>query len=84
MAWMGVQADFHRVSLWLAIAYWGGVFLLLAVAGFTVLLDIRYIRLQYALGRREVFRQTLGDEVFRRALIEGQRAAQDKASRQRR
>jgi hypothetical protein len=41
------------------------------------LLDLRYIRMRHAMAEREVFRQTLGDEAFRRAL----RAAQDAAKR---
>ncbi|HPO11906.1 MAG TPA: hypothetical protein PLI09_00555 [Candidatus Hydrogenedentes bacterium] len=69
MAWYGVETlrEPHSTMYWLI--YWG-IFLGLIIAAFyVVLLDIRYIRLQYALGQREVFRSTIGNEEFRRALI---------------
>jgi hypothetical protein len=37
---------------------------------YVVLLDIRYIRLVYRLGQRDIFQHTLGSEEFRRALRE--------------
>jgi len=39
-------------------------FLAIAMA----LLDLRYIRMEYAMAKREIFRETLGDEEFRRSL----------------
>jgi hypothetical protein len=37
---------------------------------YCVLRDLRYIRAEQAVMQREVFRETLGDEEFRRALRE--------------
>ena len=36
-------------------------------------LDLRYIRAEYAIGKRQLYEDTLGDAEFRRALIEAQR-----------
>jgi len=58
------------------LVYWSICLALLAVAGYIVILDIRYIRLQYTIGRRLVFRQTLGDERFRKELRTAQRKVQ--------
>ena len=63
-------------------ARWGGFLRLLFVALYIVLLDVRYIRMQYHLGKREIFRKTLGSEEFRRALREAQRAAQEPTAEQ--
>ncbi len=70
MAWYGVETlrDPHSLMYWLV--YWGLFLGLIVAAFYIVLLDIRYIRLQYALGRREAFRSTIGSEEFRRKLIE--------------
>lgn len=72
MAFFGADAEFLQGAAWILLAYWGGFLLLLGIAFYTVVLDVRYIRLQYALGRREVFRQTLGSPEFREALREAQ------------
>ena len=69
MAWFGAESLFVRESVWHLLIYWSICLGLLAVAGYTVILDLRYIRLQYALGRRRVFTQTLGDEAFRKTLL---------------
>jgi len=45
---------------------------------YMVLIDLRYIRLQYLAGRREAFRGTIGDERFRRALIAAQQEAESR------
>ena len=65
-------------------AYWGLCLAALLGALFCVLLDLRYIRAEYALERREIFQDTLGDENFRAALLEAQRekAAQEQAARE--
>ena len=73
MAAYGVRAGFFADRPLYALIYWSVFLLLLAVALFIVILDIRYIRLQYAVAKRELLRQTLGDETFRKALIRAQR-----------
>jgi hypothetical protein len=60
------------VPLLLQLAYWSAFALFLLVALYTVLLDLRYIRLKYFMEQRELFRQTIGEESFRRALRETQ------------
>ena len=54
--------------------YWGGFLLLLLIALYAALLDLRYIRLQYLLGQREIFQETLGSEEFRATLRKAQEA----------
>lgn len=49
--------------------YWFFFALLILVALYMALLDIRYIRLQYHLEKREIFGKTLGDKEFRRAIL---------------
>jgi hypothetical protein len=51
------------------------VALLFCVSIFCVALDLRHIRLQRAVEEREIFRQTLGEESFRKALREAQQRA---------
>ena len=80
MAWYGVHARLFWGSRLFLVLYWGAFLLLLAATFYTVLLDIRYIKLQYSLGKRELFRETLGDETFRKALIEGQKRQEDRDS----
>jgi len=73
MAWLGIDSPFVRQSVWHFLLFWGACLGLLAVALYTVVLDIRYIRLQYAIGRRVAFQQTLGSEEFRKELLAVQR-----------
>ena len=77
MAWYG--ADFFdppRSPAFLA-GYWGMFVLLLIVAMYMVVLDMRYIRLEYQLGRRDIYHETLGDEGLRKTLRDaGQTPAQ--------
>lgn len=68
MAVVGVRAEFLRTSPLVFFAFWGVFLVLFLVAIFCVLLDLRYIRLQYKLAKRELFHETLGDETFRRKL----------------
>lgn len=68
LAWFGADAAIVRKSVWHMAIFAGLVLTCLCVAGYTALLDIRYIRLQYALARRQAFLQTLGEEGFRKAL----------------
>ena len=68
MAVMGPRWHALRESLLVMGVYWG-IFLVLMIATiYIVLLDLRYIRMQYAILRREIFRQTLGSEEFQKAL----------------
>ncbi len=72
MAWYGTEnLRLEHSPVYLAV-YWGIFFLLLVVTLYIVFLDIRYIRLQYTLGERDVFENTLGSEEFRKALREAQ------------
>ena len=73
MAAYGAKVGFLVDQPVQALIYWSVFLLLLAVALFIVILDIRYIRLQYAVAKRELLRKTLGDETFRKALIRAQR-----------
>lgn len=68
MAWNGVAfigAGWHWLAL---LAWWGTVVLLIVVAVYTVLLDLRFTQLHYVLAEREVFMETLGSEEFRREI----------------
>jgi len=73
MAFAGVSVDW--VNTWLRsdlrnfFIYWAIFFFLFLAAIYLALLDFRYIRAQYAIARREVFQQTLGEEAFRKALL---------------
>ncbi len=74
MAWHGASAAVTASSIWHLLGYWGIFLVLIAVAAYTVVLDIRYIRLQYAIGRRRLFLQTLGSEQFRKNLLANRQA----------
>jgi hypothetical protein len=68
MAWTGV-AFISAGWPWLALlAWWGTVVVLVAVAVYTVLLDLRFTQLHYVLAEREIFLDTLGSEEFRREI----------------
>jgi len=75
LAWVGAKAHFFLDSPILCILYWGVFLALMALTFLIVWLDVRYIRLQYALERRNVFRETLGDEEFRKSLLKTQEQA---------
>ena len=74
MAWYGSEHATRGHSIVFLVVYWGIFLLLLLFALYMVLIDVRYIRLQYELGRREIFRRTLGSEEFRRSLQETEAA----------
>ena len=68
MAWNGVAfigAGWHWLAL---LAWWGTVVVLVLVAVYTVLLDLRFTQLHYVLAEREIFLDTLGSEEFRREI----------------
>jgi hypothetical protein len=77
MAYGGVRWTALRESLALFCAYWGFFLICLLVALYCAILDWRYIHVQYTIARRELFRETLGDEAFRRALNEAERKARE-------
>jgi predicted Holliday junction resolvase-like endonuclease len=82
MVWLGV--DYLRIWSWPVHAvYWGFFLLILIAAMYIVLIDIRYIRLQYKLEQREIFQSTLADEEFRKALRAAQEAEAAEESSQR-
>lgn len=72
MAWYGVDFVRQGYPSWFLLAYFGVFLVLLLAAFYIVILDIRYIRLQYVLRQREIFRSTIGSEEFRRALREAE------------
>lgn len=78
MALLGVNWQWLRQSLTVFAAYWGVFLFLLVVALFCALLDIRHVRMEYSVGKRELFRQTLGDEGLRKTLRDAQRKASRK------
>lgn len=69
MAWYGQYLAQERVSFVFQAIYWAVFLLLLLIALYVVLLDIRYIRLQYAIERRDAFLRTLGSEELRKAVL---------------
>ncbi len=77
MAWYGVRFEALRQSPAVFLGYWGLFLVLFLIVMYCVILDLRYIKAEHAIMQRQVFRETLGDEEFRRAL----KAAQSKASR---
>ncbi len=68
MAWFGVESTALRTNLVVFSVYWAVFLLFLGTAIAMVLLDLRYIRLQYTLGKRAIYQETLGDVEFRRRL----------------
>lgn len=73
MAWYGADhLFFMRESALICLAYWATLIVLIVITLYIVKLDIRYTYLKYAIGQRDLFRQTWEDESFRKALIEAQ------------
>lgn len=72
MVWFGAESDTSRQPLLFLVVYWSIFLVLFAVTILIVLLDLRYIRLQYRLGERAIFRQTLGEEALRKSLRRAQ------------
>ena len=68
MAWSGTRPGVTSLDPVYQIAYWGLFLVALLVALYMALLDLRYIRMQYSLGEKELFEDTLGSEEFRTAL----------------
>lgn len=59
-----------NTAAWLVTVYWTLFFVLIAMALYCALLDLRYIRMRYAMEKREIFRRTVGDKEFREALLQ--------------
>jgi len=78
MFWFGMGIRF--TALWQAAAYWLTMLLLVAIALYCALLDIRHINAEYAIQKRELFKATLGDEALRKALREAERKAKEKGA----
>ena len=77
MAFLGASIDWTGWPPWAFAVYWG-VFLLCFVGTlYCVVVDLRHIAAEYAVMRREAFRETLGDETFRRALRGAQSKPED-------
>ena len=53
--------------------FWGLFVFLILASVYLAMLDMRYIRLQYLLQKREIFGQTLGDSAFRESLLDAER-----------
>ncbi len=77
MAVMSTELKFLRESLLYISIYWFIFLMLFMVSLFIVWLDIRYIKMQYAIGKRALFGQTLGSESFRKDLIERSKNKKD-------
>lgn len=77
MAWYGVEpTSLHRPASTLLL-YWGAFLLLLFVDFYLVLLDLRYIHLQYVVEKHRLLRETLNDEEFRKTLIDAQQSKRE-------
>ncbi|MBI5094257.1 MAG: hypothetical protein HZB26_17685 [Candidatus Hydrogenedentes bacterium] len=75
MAWFGAESEALRHSLLLMAVYWTVFLVLFVITLAIVLIDIRYIRLQYIMGERAIYQQTLGDETLRRDLRKSQQTS---------
>jgi predicted Holliday junction resolvase-like endonuclease len=73
MAWYGSE-HLHEPGYTFVFwgIYWAVALLLLAIAIYMVLIDLRYLRLQFKLAERELFLDTLGSEDFRREIRDAQ------------
>ena len=63
----GIWVERQQSPIFFAL-YWTLFLLLFMITLWMVLLDIRYIRLQYSAGKRELYQQFLADEALRTAL----------------
>ena len=71
MAVVGVKWEAIREPHVFFFTYWIVFLALFFVAIVCALLDFRFIRMQYAVAKREIFEQTLGEETFRRSIRKG-------------
>ncbi|MGI6458580.1 MAG: hypothetical protein ACOX5J_00525 [Candidatus Hydrogenedentales bacterium] len=82
LAYGGLHWNFPRQSLTHFMVYWLVFFIFFVTALLLAIWDLRYIRAQYRVDERELFRQTLGEEDFRKRLREAEQQAR-KQSRNR-
>ena len=68
MAWKGADDVTAETSRLYLLVYWGVFMVLLCIAIYMALLDLRYIRMQFKIGERELFLKTVDDEEFRANL----------------
>jgi len=68
MAWYGSEPGVTSLEPGFLIIYWLVFGLSFLISLYMAFLDMRYIRLQYKLGEKELFEDTLGSEDFRTAL----------------
>ena len=76
MAWYGTRDGFNSQEARALFIYWGFFVLFFLTTLYMALLDIRYIFLEFKLGEREVFDDTIGNEAFRQAIRDAQQANQ--------
>lgn len=79
MQWQALRFAL-RESVWYFLGYWGCFFLLIVIAVYLALVDLRYIRLQYAAAQRRLIRETFEDEAFRKALQQASKELHDRDS----
>lgn len=68
MVWQGAARGLYIHSIPVTLIYWLFMLLLLFIAFYSVLLDLRYTRLQHKISRRELFRQAFDTEEFRKII----------------
>ncbi len=71
MTWYGAEGELPRQSIGAFLLYWGICVLFLLIAVFLAIFDISYIRMRYAVEKRELARASLADKTLRKALKEG-------------
>lgn len=70
MAWGGTKGGVTSLAPFAQLAYWGAFLIALLIALYMALIDLRYTRMQYSMGEKELFEETLGSEELRTALRE--------------
>ncbi len=82
MAWYGSRPGFNEYGRNVLVAYWGFFFLFLLVTLYMVLLDFRFIRMEFKMGERALFEDTLGSEDFRKNLRAAQNDPEESSGRE--
>lgn len=77
MAWYGTRVEFGDDGLRAMLIYWGVFLLFLLATLYLALLDIRYVWMEYRMGERELFEDTLGSDDLREALAERRARRED-------
>lgn len=73
MAWLGTRPGFSEYGRNTVLVFWAIFLLSLLVTLYMVLLDFRYIRMEYKIRERALFEETLGNESFRREMLQAQK-----------